>query len=136
MAEVGVDLAGHTSKALEHFVGERRDCVVTVCDAANEACPVFPGAAQGRHWSFDDPSRATGDDEARLAVFRRVRDDSRRAGGVARRGRARRRPRPRLSWGGRTMKRLLAFAAVVGAGLIAAQRLFKGRGPARGPGRR
>jgi arsenate reductase len=77
MAEVGVDLGGHASKRLDRFVGERWDWVITVCDAANEACPVFPGAAHRLHWSFDDPSRATGADEARLAVFRRVRDEMR-----------------------------------------------------------
>jgi arsenate reductase len=77
MAEVGVDLAGHTSKTLDRFLGERWDWVITVCDAANEACPVLPGTARRRHWSFDDPSRAAGDDDARLAVFRRVRDEIR-----------------------------------------------------------
>jgi arsenate reductase len=77
MAEVGVELGGHTSKTLDRFVGEPWDWVVTVCDAANEACPVFPGAAHRLHWSFDDPSRATGADQARLAVFRRVRDEVR-----------------------------------------------------------
>jgi arsenate reductase len=77
MAEVGVDLGGHASKTLDRFVDERWDWVITVCDAANEACPVFPGAAHRLHWSFDDPSRATGGDEARLAVFRRVRDEIR-----------------------------------------------------------
>jgi arsenate reductase len=77
MGEVGVDLGGHTSKRLERFLGERWDWVITVCDAANEACPVFPGAAQRLHWSFDDPSSTTGSDEARLAIFRRVRDEIR-----------------------------------------------------------
>ncbi len=51
--------------------------VVTVCDAANEACPVFPGAQSRLHWSIRDPSRATGDEEERLAVFRVVRDEIR-----------------------------------------------------------
>ena len=77
MAEVSVDLGDHTSKTLDRFVGDRWDWVITVCDAANEACPVFPGAAHRLHWSFDDPSRATGDDDARLATFRRVRDEIR-----------------------------------------------------------
>jgi arsenate reductase (thioredoxin) len=77
MAEVGVDLSGHASKTLEQFLDDRWDWVITVCDAANEACPVFPGAAQRLHWSFDDPSRVIGTDEARLAVFRRIRDEIR-----------------------------------------------------------
>jgi arsenate reductase len=88
MAEVGVDLSGHTSKTLDRLVGEGWDWVITVCDAANEACPVFPGARHRLHWSFEDPSRATGTDEAQLAVFRRVRDEIRATlvGWLAQRG--------------------------------------------------
>jgi arsenate reductase len=74
MAEIGIDLSGHTSKTLDRFVEEPWDVVITVCDSANEACPVFPAAAKRLHWSFPDPSQATGDEEQRLAVFRRVRD--------------------------------------------------------------
>jgi arsenate reductase len=77
MAEVGIDLRGHTSKTLERFLDERWDWVISVCDAANESCPVFPGAARRIHWSFDDPSRATGSEDERLATFRRVRDEIR-----------------------------------------------------------
>jgi arsenate reductase len=75
MAEAGVDLAGHTSKTLDRFVGEPWDAVISVCDSANAACPVFPGATSRLHWSFDDPSAARGTDAERLAVFRRVRDE-------------------------------------------------------------
>jgi len=60
---------------LDRFVGEPWDWVITVCDAANERCPVFPGAAARLHWSFEDPSAATGTEPERLAVFRRVRDE-------------------------------------------------------------
>ena len=67
--------ASRESKALDRFLGERWDYVVTVCDSANEACPVLQGAAHRVHWSFDDPSRATGTDAERLATFRRVRDE-------------------------------------------------------------
>ena len=74
MAEIGIDLGGHTSKTLDRFVQQPWDFVITVCDSANEACPVFPAAAKRLHWSFPDPSRATGDDEQRLAVFQQVRD--------------------------------------------------------------
>ena len=77
MAEIGVDLRGHTSKTLDRFLGERWDYVITVCDNANESCPVFPGPVTRLHWSFDDPSAAAGGDEQRLAVFRRVRDEIR-----------------------------------------------------------
>jgi arsenate reductase (thioredoxin) len=75
MAEAGVDLARHTSKTLDRFLGERWDHVITVCDGANEACPVFPGATSRLHWSFDDPSAAGGTDAERLEVFRRIRDE-------------------------------------------------------------
>ena len=77
MTELGVDISGQESKTLERYLGEPFDYVVTVCDAANEACPVFPGAMRRLHWSFRDPSRATGDKEERLTVFRVVRDEIR-----------------------------------------------------------
>jgi arsenate reductase len=75
MAEVGIDLSGHASKTLDAFVARPWDHVITVCDSARERCPVFPGAAERLHWSFDDPSAATGSTEERLAAFRRVRDE-------------------------------------------------------------
>src|SRR5215831_19140009 len=74
MADVGIDLSGHTSKIVDEFVEQPWDYVITVCDAANEACPVFPKKSSRLHWSFEDPSRATGNDDQQLAVFRRVRD--------------------------------------------------------------
>jgi arsenate reductase len=75
MAELGVDISGQSSKALERYLGETFDYVVTVCDDANETCPVFPGAKNRLHWSFRDPSRAEGSEEERLGVFRTVRDE-------------------------------------------------------------
>jgi len=74
MREAGIDMAGHTSKSLVGFVEQPWDYVITVCDSANERCPVFPGRTTRIHWSFDDPSQATGTDEHRLETFRRVRD--------------------------------------------------------------
>jgi arsenate reductase len=74
MAEIGVDISSHTSKTLDRYLGEPWDYVITVCDDANEACPVLPGAQQRSHWSFPDPSRATGSEPERMAVFRDVRD--------------------------------------------------------------
>jgi arsenate reductase len=75
MADLGVDISGQSSKTLERYLGEPFDYVVTVCDDANEACPVFPGAKNRLHWSFQDPSRAEGSEEKRLEVFRKVRDE-------------------------------------------------------------
>ena len=74
MSEMGVDISGQESKTLERCLGQPWDHVITVCDSANEACPVFPGARQRRHWSFPDPSTATGSDEEQFAVYRQVRD--------------------------------------------------------------
>jgi arsenate reductase (thioredoxin) len=74
MDELGIDLRDHTSKTLDRFVAEPWDYVITVCDDANERCPVFPGRTTRLHWGFDDPSAATGTEEERLAAFRRVRD--------------------------------------------------------------
>jgi arsenate reductase len=74
MDEIGVDISFQESKSLERYLHETFDYVITVCDDANEACPFFPGASQRLHWSFEDPSRAEGPEEERLAVFRSVRD--------------------------------------------------------------
>ncbi len=75
MDEIGIDLRGHTSKTVDRFLRDPWDYVITVCDHANESCPVFPGEVTRLHWSFDDPSAAVGSDAQRLAVFRRVRDE-------------------------------------------------------------
>jgi arsenate reductase len=72
MREAGVDISGQRPKHVNEFVGQKFHRVITVCDAANEACPYFPGAER-IHWPFEDPARATGTDEERLQVFRRVR---------------------------------------------------------------
>jgi arsenate reductase (thioredoxin) len=75
MEEIEIDISGQSSKTLERFIEEPWDWVITVCDQANESCPLFPGGAQRLHWSFEDPSAATGSEEDRLAVFRRVREE-------------------------------------------------------------
>lgn len=74
MAELGIDLGGHTSKLYADVASGPWDYLITVCDDANERCPWVPGSVKRLHWSFPDPSRATGSEEERLAVFRRVRD--------------------------------------------------------------
>ena len=75
MAELGIDIASQTSKRLDVYDGQEFDIAVTVCDDGREACPFFPGATTQLHWSFDDPSAATGTEDERLQVFRRVRDE-------------------------------------------------------------
>jgi arsenate reductase (thioredoxin) len=73
MQETGVDVRHYRSKNLDEFVGQPFDYVITVCDRAKESCPVFPGASNLRHWSFDDPAQAPLD--SRREVFRLVRDE-------------------------------------------------------------
>ncbi len=75
MAERDIDISGQHAKSVDTFTGQEFDYVITVCDNANEQCPVFPGNTKRIHWSFDDPASAEGDEESRLDVFRRVRDE-------------------------------------------------------------
>ena len=77
MAELGIDLGGHTSKLYADVAAEGWAFLITVCEDANERCPWVPGSVQRLHWSFPDPSRATGTEGERLAAFRRVRDQIR-----------------------------------------------------------
>jgi arsenate reductase len=74
MAERGIDISGHRSKVYDGLMRPPWDYVITVCDAANEQCPFIPGVQKRFHWSFEDPSRATGTEEQRLGTFREVRD--------------------------------------------------------------
>jgi arsenate reductase len=75
MSEIGVDISTQRSKSVDEFLGQAFAYVITVCDNANEQCPVFPANTKRLHWSFADPAAAQGDEQARLAVFRRVRDE-------------------------------------------------------------
>jgi len=74
MGEVGIDLSEQRPKSVEDFLGLPLDYVITVCDDAAKACPIFPGPVQRIHWSFPDPAKVQGDEAIRLAAFRRVRD--------------------------------------------------------------
>ena len=74
MAEIGFDISGHRSKSVDEFLGQNFDYVVTVCDNARDACPVFPGTANRIHWSFEDPAAVQGTEQHRMAEFRRIRD--------------------------------------------------------------
>ncbi len=75
MAERGIDISRQESKGVKPFLGLGFPYLITVCDQANERCPIFPGVVNRLHWSFEDPARAQGPDERRLQVFRRVRDE-------------------------------------------------------------
>ena len=81
MAEAGVDISGQRSKHVDTLNDMTFDAVITVCDHANERCPVFPGRARRLHAGFDDPPRlALGADseEEALEHYRKVRDEIRR----------------------------------------------------------
>jgi arsenate reductase len=72
MHAAGIDISGQRSKGVSEYLGRDFDYVITVCDQANEACPVFPGDPQRIHWSFPDPSAVQGSDAQRLAAFERT----------------------------------------------------------------
>jgi arsenate reductase len=80
MAEAGVDIANHWSKHVDELKAVPFDYVITVCDSANEACPVLPGRAKRIHVGFDDPPRLAKEaatEEDALRHYRRVRDEIR-----------------------------------------------------------
>jgi arsenate reductase (thioredoxin) len=74
MAEVGIDISRYESKTLQRYLEQPWDSVITVCDEADAHCPMFPGGMRRLHWSFPDPSQATGSEDEQLAVYRQVRD--------------------------------------------------------------
>ncbi len=75
MREIDLDISSAESKSVEQFANQPFDLVVTVCDNAKESCPSLPGAQHIVHWPFDDPADATGNDDEKMQVFRRVRDE-------------------------------------------------------------
>jgi len=75
MREIGIDISGQRSKGIAEFEGQNFDYVITLCDSANEQCPLFFGGVKKIHMGFDDPVTVTGSDEEIMAAFRRVRDE-------------------------------------------------------------
>lgn len=75
MREIGIDISHHVSERVDQYLDQRFDYVITVCNQAQEACPIFPGASSMLHWSFEDPAKAEGTYEQRLIVFRKIRDE-------------------------------------------------------------
>ena len=75
MAEIGIDISRQSSKTLDQYLSQSFDAVITVCDDANESCPIFPGARTRLHWSIPDPSAVKGSEDERLEAFRTARDD-------------------------------------------------------------
>ena len=82
MKEIGIDISGHRSKHMSEFLNRDVETVITVCGNADQACPIFPGQVNRHHWPFEDPAHATGTDEEKLAMFRRVRGEIKRVFGA------------------------------------------------------
>ena len=68
MKELGIDISGHRSKHVDEFKGQAFDYVLTVCNNANESCPVFPGRTKRIHKAFEDPAAFQGTEGERLAL--------------------------------------------------------------------
>ncbi|HTD43502.1 MAG TPA: hypothetical protein VK687_04945, partial [Bryobacteraceae bacterium] len=68
-------ISEHRSKSVEEFAHQNFDYVLTVCDSAKVSCPMFPGKAISLHHNFEDPAGLGGSEQARLNLFRRVRDE-------------------------------------------------------------
>ncbi len=73
MQEIGIDISQARSKSLDEYVDQHFDYVITLCDQANETCPLFPGDPERIHWSFPDPSAVEGDEAQRFRAFVEVR---------------------------------------------------------------
>ena len=78
MKEIGIDISTHRSKVVDEFQDQNFDFVLTVCDNANESCPIYPGHSNRIHHSFSDPAAVKGSDAERLGAFRVVRDEIRK----------------------------------------------------------
>lgn len=74
MQEVDIDISHHMSERVDPYLTQRFDYVITVCDRAQETCPIFPGTGSMLHWSFEDPAKAKGPFEQQMVVFRKIRD--------------------------------------------------------------
>jgi arsenate reductase (thioredoxin) len=68
--EAGIDHSWARSKSVNEFLGQHFDYVITVCDQARQACPVFPGVHETLHWGYEDPAAVEGTEEERLSAFR------------------------------------------------------------------
>jgi len=77
LREIGIDISRHESKHLDRFLNSGINVVITVCDNANDSCPIFPGQVRRHHWGFEDPPKAARPGESEIDAFRRIRDEIR-----------------------------------------------------------
>jgi len=75
MKEIGIDISNQHSKHLDEFLQQKVEAVITVCNDADKACPLFPGQVTRHHFPFEDPACATSSETEQLEVFRRIRDE-------------------------------------------------------------
>ena len=75
MEEIGIDISHHTSDFIDDYLNTGIETVITVCDNANEICPVFPGNVERIHWSIEDPFKGWDFDETQLKLFRATREE-------------------------------------------------------------
>ena len=74
MKELGIDISGQYPKHVREFLNQSFDFVITTCNDAKKACPVFPGKTTNIHWDLKDPAEARGTKAERLMVFREMRN--------------------------------------------------------------
>ncbi len=74
LTEWGLDPAGLYPKPVARFEGQTFDWVITVCDAAARACPLWLGPGRRLHWGLPDPAAVRGSPRLQLAAFRVVRN--------------------------------------------------------------
>jgi arsenate reductase (thioredoxin) len=75
MAEIGIDISGNTCKHLNTFFDESIDTVITVCNHADQSCPLLPPSTKRHHFGFPDPADAEGTEAEKMLIFRQIRDD-------------------------------------------------------------
>ncbi len=82
MTELGIDISRNNSEHISQYDGQSFDYVITLCDNANEKCPLFFGGVERLHMGFDDPPRASGTADEVMDAYRRVRDEIREQLGI------------------------------------------------------
>ena len=75
MEEIGIDISNHTSDPISNYLNKKIDTVITVCDNAKQACPIFPGKVETIHWSIENPFKGWSFDSKDIDNFRKVREE-------------------------------------------------------------